>query len=151
MASRTQKVIAFVFAATFGFGAVACGTTDLGSDGNAAWAEPGVLLGDWIAANMEQQRQADPSMVEVVTDTFTLTVDSEGRYIASLLPANAIEQGWIQVQGPSVIFRPTSPPGDDDPATLLVVADTFVITGDSEFDFGAGMEPSILVIDLVAR
>ena len=83
-------------------------------------------------------------------DTFTLSVTAEGRYVARLLISGAREDGWIRVMPPSVIFRPTSPAGDDDPGTLSVRADTVGIVGDSSFDFGTGTEePSILEIDLI--
>ena len=131
--------------------AVACGTdsTPAGNE-NEEWAEPGLLLGSWIATRVEHRRQSDPTTVAVVSDTFTLVVDSIGRYTALLTPSGAREDGWVRVLPPSVIFRPTSPAGDDAPGTLTVLGDTVMIAGDSEFDFGTGsQEPSTLEYDLV--
>ena len=119
-------------------------------DPNEGWAEPGLLLGSWVSTRVEQRRQADPSTVAVITDTFTLDVDSLGRYTARLTPSGAREDGWIRVFPPSVVFRPTSPAGNDSPGTLTVQGDTVSIVGDSTFDFGGGTEePSILEIDLI--
>ncbi len=119
-------------------------------DPNEEWAEPGLLLGSWVATRVEHRRQSDPATIAVVSDTFTLVVDSIGRYTARLTPSGAREDGWIRVQPPSVIFRPTSPAAQDSPGSLTVRADTVGIVGDSMFDFGTGTEePSILEIDLI--
>lgn len=131
--------------------ATACGTSELPTDDGGAWAQAGILLGDWVAVKNEHQQQANPTIVAQVADTFTLSVTSDGRYEAALILTGAMELGWIRVEPPAVTFRPTQPPGEDDPATLLVRGDTMVLTGDSEFNFGAGLEPSILTLDLVAR
>ena len=131
---------------------VACGSDSSTPmvDENEAWAEPGLLLGSWISTRVEHRRQSDPGTVAVVTDTFSLDVDSLGRYTALLTPSGAREDGWVRVLPPSVIFRPTSPAGDDSPGTLTVLADTVRISGDSTFDFGTGAEePSTLEIDLI--
>lgn len=130
---------------------LACGSDSTPvTDENQAWAEPGLLLGSWTSTRVEHRRQSDPGTVAVVTDTFTLVVDSVGRYTALLTPSGAREDGWVRVQPPSVIFRPTSPADDDSPGTLTVRGDTVNIAGDSSFDFGTGTEePSTLEIDLI--
>lgn len=129
---------------------VACGSDSSPvTDENEDWAEPGLLLGSWIATRVEHRRQSDPGTVGVVTDTFTLVVDSVGRYTALLTPSGAREDGWVRVLPPSVIFRPTSPADDDSPGTITVRGDTVGIVGDSSYDFGVGEEPSTLEIDLV--
>lgn len=130
----------------------ACGgdSDPVGGNENEEWAEPGLLLGSWIATRVEHRRQADPGTVAVVTDTFTLVVDSVGRYTALLTPSGAQEAGWVRVMPPSVIFRPTSPAGDDAPGSLTVQGDTITIVGDSQYDFGSGtLEPSTLEYDLI--
>jgi len=136
------------------FGAISCGedgTTPVGET-NLEWAEPGLLVGSWVATRVEHRLQSDPSTVFVVPDTFTLDVDSLGRYTALLTPSGAREDGWVRVMPPSVIYRPTSPAGDDAPGTLTVKGDTVEIVGDSEYDFGSGVqEPTTLVYDLVPR
>lgn len=142
---------ASVILALLGLVALACGDTELPVETNLEWAEPGILLGDWTGVRVEQRRQADPSFIEVVPDTFTLEVDTVGRYIARLVLTGAREDGWIRVEPPSVIFRPTNPPGEDDPGILTVRGDTIELVGDSSYDFGNGEEPSILEIHLIPR
>jgi len=137
--------------AVLALGAGACGDSELPVETDAEWAEPGILLGNWTGIRVEHRRQADPSFVAVIPDTFTLEVDTAGRYTARLVITGAREDGWIRVEPPSVIFRPTNPPGEDDPGTLTVRGDTIELVGDSNYDFGNGEEPSILEIDLVPR
>ena len=145
---RTRWAVAIGLALAASSGCGDGGSSPL--DPDEEWAEPGLLLGSWVATRVEHRRQSDPGTVAVVTDTFTLVVDSIGRYTAMLTPSGAREDGWIRVLPPSVIFRPTSPAAQDSPGSLTVRGDTVGIVGDSTFDFGTGAEePSTLEIDLI--
>ena len=115
-------------------------------------------MGDWEAQVLTLSSVADPQVVRDLLDqgaTFTLNVQPSSQYTAILVfvGQSSTEIGTISVTGATVTLNREFPTAGVTPGTYEFFGpDRFTIDGDTEFDFGSGVdEPALTHFDLVRR
>lgn len=119
---------------------------------------PASLVGTWDATRMVLTSRDDPEISPDLIEegaSFTLVIDDDGRYSASLEFADqsSTERGTLEVSGSTITFDPD---GDDPPrdgSWSLEGDGTLVIEGETSFDFNLDGVPESadLLLELERR
>lgn len=157
MGSRVLAIAARVGVLFLAGVAVSCGGGD-SSGPSVTPAGPGFMVGDWIAVVLVVTSAANPEVsvdLKAQGATFTLTVQTSGRYTAILsgFGQNSSESGTLSVEGTQVVFRRTLPSPEVSRSTWVRNGADVTLTGPTLFDFNLdGMtEDATIVIGLTPR